>query len=102
MMIPMQVGLVLKPGPQEPWTPYRMAQAMLDLYCDSFPVVPSHLTLDLDESFDRVHGEQELRKFNAYYDDWGFLPIHIYDAGTGRPVAMILPAPAPEAALPTV
>jgi acyl-CoA reductase-like NAD-dependent aldehyde dehydrogenase len=26
-IIPMQVGLVLKPGPQEPWTPYRMAQA---------------------------------------------------------------------------
>lgn len=27
-VIPMQVGLVLKPGPQEPWTPYRMAAAM--------------------------------------------------------------------------
>jgi acyl-CoA reductase-like NAD-dependent aldehyde dehydrogenase len=26
-IIPMQVGLVLKPGPQEPWTPYRMAAA---------------------------------------------------------------------------
>ena len=24
-IIPMQIGLVLKPGPQEPWTPYRMA-----------------------------------------------------------------------------
>src|SRR5580765_7390563 len=26
-VIPMQIGLVLKPGPQEPWTPYRMAEA---------------------------------------------------------------------------
>jgi hypothetical protein len=26
-VIPMQVGLVLKPGPQEPWTPYRMTEA---------------------------------------------------------------------------
>ena len=26
-VIPMQVGLILKPGPQEPWTPYRMASA---------------------------------------------------------------------------
>jgi acyl-CoA reductase-like NAD-dependent aldehyde dehydrogenase len=26
-IIPMQVGLVLKPGPQEPWTPYRIAEA---------------------------------------------------------------------------
>ncbi len=26
-VIPMQIALVLKPGPQEPWTPYRMAAA---------------------------------------------------------------------------
>jgi acyl-CoA reductase-like NAD-dependent aldehyde dehydrogenase len=26
-VIPLQVALVLKPGPQEPWTPYRMAAA---------------------------------------------------------------------------
>src|SRR6186997_1355341 len=26
-VIPMQIGLLLKPGPQEPWTPYRMAAA---------------------------------------------------------------------------
>lgn len=28
-IIPMQVGLVLKPGPQEPWTPYRMFAAFV-------------------------------------------------------------------------
>ncbi len=28
-IIPVQMGLVLKPGPQEPWTPYRMAQAFV-------------------------------------------------------------------------
>src|SRR3954469_23361531 len=28
-IIPLQVGLVLKPGPQEPWTPYRMTQAFI-------------------------------------------------------------------------
>ncbi|MEM1246836.1 MAG: aldehyde dehydrogenase family protein [Acidobacteriota bacterium] len=26
-VIPLQIGLVFKPGPQEPWTPYRMAEA---------------------------------------------------------------------------
>ena len=26
-VIPLQIGLVFKPGPQEPWTPWRMAQA---------------------------------------------------------------------------
>jgi acyl-CoA reductase-like NAD-dependent aldehyde dehydrogenase len=28
-VIPMQIGLVLKPGPQEPWTPFRMSQAFV-------------------------------------------------------------------------
>ena len=29
-IIPLQLGLVLKPGPQEPWTPYRMAAAFAE------------------------------------------------------------------------
>jgi len=29
-VIPLQIGLVLKPGPQEPWTPYRMAEAFFE------------------------------------------------------------------------
>jgi acyl-CoA reductase-like NAD-dependent aldehyde dehydrogenase len=29
-VIPMQIGLLLKPGPQEPWTPYRMAAAFTE------------------------------------------------------------------------
>lgn len=29
-VIPMQLGLVLKPGPQEPWTPYRMISAFIE------------------------------------------------------------------------
>jgi acyl-CoA reductase-like NAD-dependent aldehyde dehydrogenase len=28
-VIPLQIGLVLKPGPQEPWTPYRMTEAFV-------------------------------------------------------------------------
>ena len=28
-IIPLQIGLVLKPGPQEPWTPWRMTQAFI-------------------------------------------------------------------------
>ncbi|MFT5523715.1 MAG: hypothetical protein ACI9HK_001663 [Pirellulaceae bacterium] len=28
-VIPLQLGLVLKPGPQEPWTPYRMMAAFV-------------------------------------------------------------------------
>ncbi len=29
-IIPLQIGLVFKPGPQEPWTPYRMSEAFFE------------------------------------------------------------------------
>lgn len=29
-VIPLQIGLVFKPGPQEPWTPYRMSEAYFE------------------------------------------------------------------------
>jgi hypothetical protein len=51
---------------------YRMAAALVDLYCDSFVQVPSHITLDLDDTFDRVHGGQQLHQFNAFYDVYSY------------------------------
>jgi Transposase DDE domain group 1 len=37
-----------------------------------------------------VHGHQQLSLFNAHYDERCFLPIHVYDSATGRPVAIVL------------
>ena len=37
-----------------------------------------------------MHGHQQLSLFNAHYDERCFLPIHIYEAASGKPVAMIL------------
>ncbi len=39
---------------------------------------------------DAVHGRQQLSLFHARYDTRCFLPIHIYEAGSGKPVAVIL------------
>src|SRR3954462_1400092 len=41
-VIPLQLGLVLKPGPQEPWTPYRMISAYTQagIPADVFSVYP--------------------------------------------------------------
>src|SRR5260370_23202219 len=51
---------------------------------------PAAITLDIDDTLDRVHGHQQLSLFNAHYDERCFLPIHIYEAGSGKPVAVIL------------
>ena len=75
-----------------------MARAMVALYCARFRQVPRRITLDIDDTFDAVHGGQQLRLFNACYDECGFQPIVVFD-GEGRPVAaMLRPARRPNGA----
>src|SRR3954462_3880119 len=74
------------PGPR---ALLRMARAMVGLYCASFRQVPRRIVLDVDDTFDAVHGGQQLRLFNAYYDEHGFQPIVVFN-GEGRPVAAML------------
>ena len=38
----------------------RMGHAMVDLYCGSFRQVPKRIVLDIDATFDAVHGGQQL------------------------------------------
>jgi hypothetical protein len=52
--------------------------------------VPRRIVLDIDDTEDRVHGRQQLSLFHAHYDSRCFLPIHVYEATTGKPVAVIL------------
>jgi hypothetical protein len=76
----------------------NMARTMVALYCASFRQVPRRITLDIDDTFDTVHGGQQLCLFNAYYDAYGFQPIVVFDAD-GRPVAaMLRPAKRPTGA----
>src|SRR3974377_2000123 len=39
----------------------RMGRAMVDLYCESFHKGPKRIVLDTDDTFDAVHGGQQLR-----------------------------------------
>jgi hypothetical protein len=38
----------------------RMGHALIDLYCESFHKVPDRIILDIDDTFDAVHGGQQL------------------------------------------
>ena len=67
----------------------RMGRAMVDHYCHSFRQVPRRIVLDIDDTFDTVHGGQQLRLFNAHHDEYGFQPIVVFD-GDGRMIAAVL------------
>jgi hypothetical protein len=64
--------------------------ALIDLYCTSYATPPVAVTLDIDDTLDVVHGHQQLSLFNAHYDERCFLPIHVYDVATSRPLAVLL------------
>jgi hypothetical protein len=68
----------------------RLMGVMIDLYCASYTTPPEAVTLDIDDTVDVVHGHQQLSLFNAHYDERCFLPIHVYDTATSRPVAVLL------------
>lgn len=74
----------------------RLGRALVGVWCGSFRRVPRRITLDIDDTFDAVHGGQQLRLFNAHYDEYGFQPIVVFD-GDGRFVtALLRPAKRPK------
>src|SRR4249920_294210 len=74
----------------------RLGRALVDVWCGSFRQVPKRIVLDIDDTFDAVHGSQQLRLFNAHYDEYGFQPIVVFD-GDGRFVtALLRPATRPK------
>ena len=68
----------------------RLTYALIDIWCGSYKAPPRSVILDIDDTLDVAHGRQEMAEWNAHYDERCFLPIHIYDTATGRPVVLIL------------
>ncbi|MEM8628323.1 MAG: IS1380 family transposase, partial [Pseudomonadota bacterium] len=68
----------------------RIGLSMTDVFTRSFNRPPGRTVLDIDETCDPVHGQQQLSLFNAHYATRCFQPIVIFDGLTGRPVTAIL------------
>lgn len=51
---------------------------MVEKFIESFNVPPTEITLDFDATEDEVHGHQENRHFNGYYECYCFLPLHVF------------------------
>ena len=47
------------------------------------------MVLDIDETFDEVHGGQQMSLFNGYYGGYGYQPILVFDEA-GRLVSSVL------------
>jgi hypothetical protein len=71
-------------------TLYRIGTGFIDLFCRSYARPPASIVLDIDDTDDMVHGQQELALFNTHAGGHCFQPIHIFEAGSGKPILSLL------------
>jgi hypothetical protein len=68
---------------------YRTAQALFDTFAASYARDPTCLLLDIDDTADAVHGDQQQSLFNGYYDCYCYLPLHIYEGQSGKLITSV-------------
>ena len=74
----------------------RIAEGFIDLFCARYPKAPAAITLDIDDTDDLVHGDQQLALFNTHAGGYCFKPIKIFEANSGLPIlALIRPGKRP-------
>lgn len=61
-----------------PHDPAQVAACLLTLGVRCLPKHTRQIVLDLDAMGHRLHGLQEGRYFNAYYDDYCYLPLYVF------------------------
>ncbi len=69
---------------------YRMAKCLTDQFVASYAEPPEIIVLDFDDTDSPLHGSQQLRLFNTYYDAYCYMPLHVYEGLSGRLITTIL------------
>ena len=68
----------------------RIAYALCDHFIASYKRRPKVIVIDMDCTTDVVHGEQQLRLFNAHENEYCFQPFHIYEGLSGKLITAVL------------
>jgi hypothetical protein len=61
-----------------PHDPAQIEACLLDMGVRCLPKHAKEVVVDLDAMGHRLHGQQEGRHFNAYYDDYCYLPLYAF------------------------
>ena len=69
---------------------YRIGLALLETFIESYDKPPRKIILDIDDTDDPTHGSQQLLLFHAYYDEYCYMPVHLYEGQTGKLITTIL------------
>jgi len=71
-------------------TLFRMGQTFVDNFLDSYRRAPEKIVIDVDDTDDPTHGAQQMSLFNAYYDEYCYMPLHIYEGYSGKLICTVL------------
>jgi len=69
---------------------YRIAGVLIDQFIASYDTPPQAIVLDIDDTDDPTHGAQQLNLFNAYYDEYCYQPLFIFEGVSGKLITSIL------------
>jgi hypothetical protein len=53
-------------------------ELLVEVFLESYDEAPEELVLDIDATNDPIHGEQEGRFFQGYYDQYCYLPLYVF------------------------
>ena len=68
----------------------RLGECLVDVFINSYSKAPSVIILDCDDTNNDTYGQQELALFNNYYNEYCYMPLHIYEGLSGKLITTIL------------
>ncbi|MCH8246802.1 MAG: IS1380 family transposase [Bacteroidetes bacterium] len=69
---------------------YRMATCIVEQFIASYDEDPEIIVLDFDDTDSQTYGDQQLALFNAYYNSYCYMPLHVYEGLSGKLITTIL------------
>lgn len=69
---------------------FRLGECLVDMFINSYSKAPSVIILDCDDTNNDTYGQQELTLFNNYYNEYCYMPLHIYEGLSGKLITTIL------------
>jgi len=69
---------------------FRLGECLVDVFVNSYSKAPSVIILDCDDTNNDTYGQQELAIFNTYYNEYCYMPLHIYEGLSGKLITTIL------------
>lgn len=71
-------------------TLYKIGKQFVDDYMASFDKVPKKVIVDADDTNANTYGAQQLTLFNAYYKEYCYMPLLMFDGMTGKQILHLL------------